>query len=306
LDRVTDFEIYRQILPLYFPRTSHEEAAAHSQLPPDTGYQNGETVVEERKIRISAFPGMYDGAVNVEEDYEEEEVEPQNGRVEESPAVLSMLHSDPDEEKRMKMSLKPAEVIEREHEEYIYARYLKNSRKEDLSDIAQLNILYQSGIDQLGRPIVVVVGHHIPAAKVDMERVLMYMIRTMDPVVDKNYVIVYLHSLMTSDHQPEFVWLRRVHAIFDRKYSKNLKAFYVVHPTIWLKLLFVVFSPFLSKTFSSDRLKYFDRLVDLQNVLDVTQLNLPSSIFKFDQSQNGSTWMIPTTSTTTQPSHEDL
>ena len=49
-------EAYRTALPLYFPRSDEEELAARELLPEDTGNELGETVSEERKIRISEFP----------------------------------------------------------------------------------------------------------------------------------------------------------------------------------------------------------------------------------------------------------
>lgn len=45
-----------RLLPLYFPRDEHEEEVAISKLPADVGDENGETVIDERKIRIQALP----------------------------------------------------------------------------------------------------------------------------------------------------------------------------------------------------------------------------------------------------------
>lgn len=45
-----------RLLPLYFPREKHEEEIAISKLPADVGDENGETVIDERKIRIRPLP----------------------------------------------------------------------------------------------------------------------------------------------------------------------------------------------------------------------------------------------------------
>lgn len=45
-----------RLLPLYFPRDKHEEEVAISKLPADVGDENGETVIDERKIRIQPLP----------------------------------------------------------------------------------------------------------------------------------------------------------------------------------------------------------------------------------------------------------
>lgn len=49
-------EIYRQVLPLYFPRNHEEEVFAVSHLPPDLGNEDGEPVIPDRQIRILDKP----------------------------------------------------------------------------------------------------------------------------------------------------------------------------------------------------------------------------------------------------------
>jgi hypothetical protein len=45
-----------RFLPLYFPWDKHEEDIAALKLPADVGDENGETVIDERKIRIKPLP----------------------------------------------------------------------------------------------------------------------------------------------------------------------------------------------------------------------------------------------------------
>ena len=47
----------------------------------------------------------------------------------------------------------------------------------------------------MNRPIVVVVAQRIPAATVDLDRMLLYFVKVLDTVVAKDYVIVYVHSV---------------------------------------------------------------------------------------------------------------
>ena len=44
------------MLLLYFPRDKQEEETAVSKHPADVGDENGETVIDERKIRIRPLP----------------------------------------------------------------------------------------------------------------------------------------------------------------------------------------------------------------------------------------------------------
>jgi BRCT domain type II-containing protein len=56
IDGAVDYSVYRQLMPLYFPRTDAEHAEAVARLPLDCGDEWGETMVEERKIRIGITP----------------------------------------------------------------------------------------------------------------------------------------------------------------------------------------------------------------------------------------------------------
>lgn len=53
------------MLPLYFPRDKHEEEVAISKLPADVGDENGETTIDERKIRIKPLPAVSAPAVKL-------------------------------------------------------------------------------------------------------------------------------------------------------------------------------------------------------------------------------------------------
>jgi len=56
MDNDDEYALYEKTLCLYFPRNKDEEREATAQLPEDTGSETGETVVEERKIRIATAP----------------------------------------------------------------------------------------------------------------------------------------------------------------------------------------------------------------------------------------------------------
>lgn len=51
-----DVGIYEVLLPLYFPRTKHEQETARWQLPSDVGGIDGEPIQMDRQIRIIDNP----------------------------------------------------------------------------------------------------------------------------------------------------------------------------------------------------------------------------------------------------------
>ena len=51
-------DVYKSLLPLYFPRSIREEEESISRLPKDLGNEDGEPVIKERQIRILDKPAF--------------------------------------------------------------------------------------------------------------------------------------------------------------------------------------------------------------------------------------------------------
>lgn len=54
-----------------------------------------------------------------------------------------------------------------------YERLLRRARTEDLSEVSGIGCLYQSGVDRLGRPVVVFIGKWFPISDIDLDKVSM-------------------------------------------------------------------------------------------------------------------------------------
>lgn len=52
-----------------------------------------------------------------------------------------------------------------------YERLLRRAKLEDLTEVSGIGCLYQSGIDRLGRPVVVFVGKWFPFNKINLDKV---------------------------------------------------------------------------------------------------------------------------------------
>jgi len=328
LEREQDYDLYRQVLPLYCPRNESEETAAIRLLPEDTGNEYGETVIEERKIRISTFPGMSgENSDDSESDGEnhstvgnisstmivpkvnyeirkEEVIRSGLTQMERNPdfqripklkeiqVASATIYSDADEEEKAVDHLSLS--IERN-----YKYYLNLAQSTNLRYIDEMKLIYYAGNDSSGHPIVVAIGKkfsnfsssekELPLAN-NVDLLLMYIINLMDPIVQNQFSIVYLHSDMSSHKMPSFEWLRSLHDLFDIKYSKNIKNVYIVHPTLWLKLFFMFMSPFLNKVLKT-RMNYLYSLQELFAIFPRAQLNLPNEIFIFDQLKNDVKWI---------------
>ncbi len=66
---------------------------------------------------------------------------------------------------------------------------------------------------------------------------------TLDMFVEEDYSLVYFHYGLSSNNKPPLTWLWQAYRAFDRKYKKNLKALYLVHPTNFIRIVWNVFKP---------------------------------------------------------------
>jgi hypothetical protein len=295
-DDPADLDIYNEITPLYFPRTNEELLAALEKLPEDVGNETGETVIAERKIRISSFPiapqlssSLFQKKVEGlgERGFEKQEklIESSSKRV--ATHGFNQMVPDQDALRVAKVKEELRNMNKNEKVNLKYERLLRDSREEDLSDIAKLGFIYKSGRDVNGRVIVVIVARHLPVNAIDMNRVLLYIIRVMDSIVERDYSVVYVHSNVQSANQPKLKWMQEVTAIFNRKYKKNLKKFYVVHPSFWVKMVFWTLSPVVSDKFWG-KLIYINTLGELEKYLEIDKLGLTEEVKEFDRVRSGS------------------
>lgn len=69
------------------------------------------------------------------------------------------------------------------------------------------------------RPIIVVAACNVVFSKGDRMRMIMYVIRKLDRLVDQQYVVVYCHNeaSRTGTPMPDFAWIQRLYRTLTRK-----------------------------------------------------------------------------------------
>jgi len=290
-------EDYRQILPLYFPRNSEEEDEALDHLPSDIGNEDGEPVVKDRQIRILDKPTFAAYKAN-NEDFEQ--TIDLNKEFAQSMALdvghhpFASMEEDPDKSKTRHMARHNS--IEAKHAEVKrrYERLLQRAKSEDLTEIASYHCLYRTGVDKMGRPIIVFIGRNLPAQKADPEKVLLYLIRVMDPVVDDDFVVVYFHTQSTGANQPPMAYLRMVYNFLDNRYRKNLKQFYIVHPTYWSRLATWFFTTFTASHIKA-KVHSLKGVQFLFSKISPDQIDIPHFVNEHDIQVNGPRYEVPET-----------
>jgi len=84
-----ELRLYSRVLPLYFPRNEEDINVAKAELPRDIGNEFGETVIEERRIRINSEFGNTSVVT-----YESVEDKPLG--------VFTEMHNNPDDSRKKK------------------------------------------------------------------------------------------------------------------------------------------------------------------------------------------------------------
>ncbi|KAF7828002.1 protein GDAP2-like protein [Senna tora] len=305
----TDTEIYKRLLPLYFPRDKHEEEVALTKLPADVGDENGETTIDERKIRIKPLPKKI--VSKPPEDPVDLPVNDvglfhRNSSYLDSfldPAFMSLI-KDPDQ-RRQEQWEKTAEAqrswniakilgfgdvggppLSAAEEYSLHSRYLSKANSLSLSEIADMKIVYRGGVDSEGRPVMVVVGAHFLLRCLDLERFVLYVVKEFEPLIQKPYSIVYIHSAAALQMQPDLGWMRRLQEILGRKHQRNLHAIYVLHPTFGLKAAIFGLQLFVDNVVWK-KVVYADRLLQLFRYVPREQLSIPDFVFQHDLEVNG-------------------
>ncbi|KOB78586.1 putative rho/rac/cdc gtpase-activating protein [Operophtera brumata] len=103
-----------------------------------------------------------------------------------------------------------------------------------------------------------------------------YLIFTLDKYVEQDYSLVYFHCGLTSKNKPPLFWLWKAYKAFDRKYKKNLKALYLVHPTNFIRIVWQMLRPVISVKFGR-KMMYVNYLHELQQYLNLDKLCIPDA-----------------------------
>ncbi|KAF0889938.1 hypothetical protein E2562_034336 [Oryza meyeriana var. granulata] len=256
----SDTEIYKRLLPLYFPRDKKEEEIASLKLPADVGDENGETIIDERKIRIKPLPAG--SAINKSAAPAPVDIPLSDSVLTRrrnsfkldsylDPAFMSII-KDPDlrRKEQWEKSVQANKGFNwakflgfgdlggpplSAAEEYsLHSQYLAKANSLNLSEIAEMKIIYHGGVDREGRPVMVVVGAHFLFRCLDLERFILYVVKEFEPLIQKPYSIVYFHSAASLQVQPDLGFMKRLQQILGRKHQRNLQVSISYGRLVWV------------------------------------------------------------------------
>ncbi|XP_054878052.1 rho GTPase-activating protein 8-like isoform X1 [Poeciliopsis prolifica] len=173
-------------------------------------------------------------------------------------------------------------------------------------DVARHGIIQVSGDDNYGRKLIVFSSCCLPPShQLNHRRLLEYLKFTLDQYVEMDYILVYFHYGIRSSNKPSLKWLREAYGEFDRKYKKNLKTLYVVHPTNFIRIVWNIFKPLISHKFGK-KLKYVNYLAELREHLNYDQLFIPADVLRHDEKLRAAQKGGPPTPVKTPPPRPPL
>lgn len=140
------------------------------------------------------------------------------------------------------------------------------------------------GTDKQGQHIFAIFACQLPAkSEINSQAFVKFIIRKMEAYVQNDYVLVYFHQGLRDKPSVNFLW--QTYKELDRSFKKNLKALLVVHPTMFIKLVWNFFRPFISEKFRN-KLVYVNSLKELQANLGLAHPKLPEHIYAYDERFN--------------------
>jgi len=173
-----------------------------------------------------------------------------------------------------------------------FAELVRRSKEEDLTEVEKSGCLYQAGVDKQRRPVIVFIGKWFKPDSVTLEQALLYLIRTLDPVVERDYSVVYFCAKTSSENLISYWWLKEIYSQLPYHYRKNLKAFYTVHPSLWTRVTTWWFSTFLAPAIKH-KIHNIHEVKELDSVINSTEFDIPMFIQEYDMSINGLRYYKP-------------
>lgn len=160
--------------------------------------------------------------------------------------------------------------------------------------IDRLGIVNVCGSDSMGRPIILISAARLPDSETILkdkeffashqhffDTLLEVISSILEQYVESEYTLIYLHHGLKSSSQPSLNYIAKVYKMLDRKFKKNLKAFFIVHPTMFIKLLINFISPLTSSKFKK-KMMYCNTLEELGNHVDLEILKIPDEVKQYN------------------------
>jgi hypothetical protein len=269
-------------MPAYFPRTIDEAIEQSNILPENIGNEWGEIKSKQREIKVTAGPRpsldkdtIKALTLNSDNPATSGAIKTGNSNLNvtwKPPRQMTEVISNDDTERILRIVDNEKNMT---HEEKLMKKYdklLQKATTMDFSDIEESNFISLLGIDRIGQSIVLITAAHIKPECIDMDRLLMYIMTKCDDLKSQPYVLIYAYSGVLEEHVPSSDHLNTLFELFSQRYSLHLANFFVLHPTVSLRLYLSM--PYLSSGFLKSCI-CIDSIKSLSPYMDLATLEFP-------------------------------
>ncbi|KAJ1675182.1 hypothetical protein EV182_001770 [Spiromyces aspiralis] len=153
----------------------------------------------------------------------------------------------------------------------------------ELANYVNTKLIYEAGVDYESKPMLVFAACHLPDPdRADYDRLLNLIIFRLDDFVENDYTVVFFAA--PNMYTPTVKWLVSAYRRLGRKYKKNLKSLYIVHPSRWIRFLFTAMGPIFSPKFSK-KVEWVDTLSGLARFVPIDQLQIPQPVYQYNSTK---------------------
>ena len=126
----------------------------------------------------------------------------------------------------------------------------------------------------------------------DVNKAVSYFIHFMDSIASREFVFIYFHTLTTEDHHLNLTFLKDFYELLDVKYRRNMNALYILHGTIWQRIV-AWFFLMANAASIRDKVNFVGGVQYLNDLVNVDQLEVPPFIMEYDIQVNGPHYYQP-------------
>ncbi|KAJ1911712.1 hypothetical protein H4219_005852 [Mycoemilia scoparia] len=150
----------------------------------------------------------------------------------------------------------------------------------ELANYVNTKLIFEAGVDYESKPMVVFAACKLPDPDmVDYDRLLNLIIFRLDDFVENDYTVVLFSA--PAMFKPNLKWLIQAYRRLGRKYKKNLKNLYIVHPSRWIRVLFSAMGSLFSPKFNK-KVEWVDTLSQLATFVPIDQLQIPQPVYQYN------------------------
>lgn len=148
----------------------------------------------------------------------------------------------------------------------------------ELATYVNEKLVFEAGVDYDSRPMLVFAACRLLNPDiVDYDRLLNLILFRLDDYVESDYSVVLFAA--NARYKPSIKWLYTAYRQLGRKYKKNLKALYIVHPSKWVQIIMTAMNAVLSPKFAK-KVKWIDTLSQLALEVPIDQINIPPEVYQ--------------------------